>query len=669
MRRWATPLLAATLALGLVAAETTATGPVGTASTSMVGADATVSGPVSGAVQLLDIGTSATTDPDAETAGPFAAIDLVPLRRDGQAVGATSIRSDQDGQGSSSPVDQRGVAGLGAAVDPVDMTVTATEDRAAAVLGAVSGELAVLAGTLGIDLSLAGISSEVTSEAASATQALGVSPLEVSLGDLLPLEILELLPIDVLLELGDRLPIGSQLRGVVEGLLDAQLDLDKRLRDIESAGDDLDGLLDDLDALRDARALLDSAVATLRGLGVSTALIDDLLDDPAGTIDGILANPGGTVGSIGGGISDDTTLDEDVDGLLGDEGDLLGLSTSGATVSAQSTALEDALLAVVAAQEALEDLEAELGTETQVIAQINDVVDQLVTLLLGLEGILNDVFAALNDLLGSLPELLAALDAAELVSVAPLEMSVQATAGPTLEDSQATVLCQAGAVSVAGQALGSPSCTAPLTAVNDQLQTALTLVEGVLAALPVQVVSLPEVTLEVFPEVRQEVSEADDGTVTAVAQVVALRLGLPSVTIDPAGVLDGLLDTRIADLVADLQAQVPDAVDLSSLGLTDLAAELDAALATLPDLADLLGQIEALLGGLPDGLDLPTLATPGLHLEVDPTSEASYRAAAAPAPEPAPAPDTPPSLPSTGGGMVLFGLLSLAGATLLRRRR
>lgn len=671
MRRWAIPLLAGTLALGLVAAETPTTQPVGTASTSMVGADATVSGPVTGAVRLLEIGTAATTDPDAEIAGPFAQIDLVPLRRDGQAVGATSVRSDQGDQGSSSPVDQRGIAGLGAAVDAVDMTVTATEDRAAAVLGAVSGELAVLAGRLGIDLSLLGISSEVTSEAATATQGLVVSPLELSLGDLVPLEILELLPIDVLLELGDRLPIGSELRGLVEGLLDAQLGLDQHLQGTEEAADALDGLLDDLARLQEAQALLDAALAELEALGVSAGLIDDLMNDPAGTIDEILADPDGTVGTVGGGIGDDSTLGENVDELL-DEDDLLSLSTSGSTVTAQGTALEDALLAAVAAQEALEDLESELGTETEITAQISEVIDQLVALLLGLEGILDDVFAALSDLLGSLPDLLAALDDAELLSVAPLDLSVQATAGATVEDSRATVTCQAGAVSVAGQALGTPDCTAPLTAVNAQLQTALTLVEGAFAALPVQAVQLPEVTLEVFPEVREEVTEADDGTITAVAQVIALRLGLPSVTIDPAGVIDGLLDTRIADLVAELQAQVPGAVDLSSLGLTDLAAELDAALATLPDLADLLGQIEALLGGLPDGLDLPTLTTPGLQLEVDPTSEASFRAAADPisAPDPAPAPGPdPPSLPSTGGGMVLFGLLSLAGATLLRRRR
>lgn len=87
-----------------------------------------------------------------------------------------------------------------------------------------------------------------------------------------------------------------------------------------------------------------------------------------------------------------------------------------------------------------------------------------------------------------------------------------------------------------------------------------------------------------------------------------------------------------------------------------------------------------------DGLDLGSfgslidpVVTPGLALEVDPSSTASLRPGAAPvAGDDQPAPSAPgdadssqggADLPNTGGGAALVAIIAIAGALALARRR
>lgn len=662
MRRMVSSGLAGALTLLLLgAAAGTGGGPTGTASTSISGLDLAVTGAVPGDLTLVDLTTLATTDPDGTPVGPLARIALVPVASGGEEYGTVQVSSEDDGDATTAPTSLPAGGPLGAGVDAVHLDASASADRAAAVVGATTASLSALTDALGIDLDLRGVESVVTRDASTATQSLGVSGFDLALGDLLPLDVLQLLPLDVLLELAQLLPIGvPELETVVTDLLDVETTITEVVTTLRGAVTDLEQALEDLATLEDAADAVTDAEQALRDLGVSDDLIQGIVDDPATGLTDLLADPD---------LADDIGGDTDGDGTSGDEltdtvDDLIGLSTG--TVSAAAlTELETAVVELVEAVEEQEALQNTLGTIEEVTETIIEVVERITTLITELQIMLEDVLALLIDLEGLLPDLLAALEEGELLAVDDLTVGMTSVAGATLEDSSATVDCAATSVSVVGQSFGTPDCTSGLTGVGGTLQSALGIVSDVLGALPVATLEIPDVTLSLFPEVTESVTESD-GTITSVAGVTLLALSVPSVELDPAAVVDGLLSTLLDDLIADLTAQLPTSDELAGLDLsTELTEAIDAILLELPDLSGLTDQVLAAVGDLPLGVDLPELATPGLDLTMASTSTAAYTPGNSTAP--APDPDDP-SLPATGGGLAVLGLLTLLVGAGLRRR-
>lgn len=674
MRRMVSSGLAGALTLLLLgAAAGSGGGPTGTASTSISGLDVVITGAVPGDVSLVDLTTLATTDPAGTPAGPLARIALVPVASGGEEHGAVQVSSEDDGDATTTPTSMPAGGALDAGVDAVRMDASASADRAAAVVGATTASLSALTDALGIDLDLRGVESVVTQDSSTAAQSIGVSGFDLSLGDLVPLEILQLLPLDVLLELVQLLPIGvPHLETVVTDLLDVETRVKNTVTTLQGAAGDLEDSLDDLGSLEDAADAVDDAEQALRDLGVSEDLIQGIVDDPPTGLSDLLADP--SIGSVGGGIGGDTDgdgtsgdeLTDTVGGIIGGGGGgvLPGLSTG--TVSAAAlTALETAVVELVEAVEEQDDLENALGTIEEVTETITELVEQITTLITELQRLLDDVLALLIDLDGLLPDLLAALADGELLAVEDLTVGMTSVAGATLADSSASVECAATSVSVVGQSFQSPDCTSGLTGVGGTLQSALGIVSDVLGALPVATLEIPDVTLSLFPEVTESVTESD-GTVTSVAGVTLLELSLPSAELDPDAVVEGLLSSLLDDLVADLTAQLPTSAELAGLDLTtELTGAIDAILTEVPDLSGLTDQVLAAVGELPLGVDLPELATPGLDMTMASSSTAAFTPGSATAP--APDPDGP-SLPATGGGMAALGLLALLVGAGLRRR-
>lgn len=667
-----TALLAGALPFMLLAAQTP-TEAGGTASTELTAVELSLSGVGAPAVSVLDTGTYASTDTDttrnARGGGvPWAAADIVPLVVGGESEGATSARSD--GQTTATtPASDLGLEALDLSVLPLNISASAAADQASAVIEAATAELNALTGALGLQVNTSGITSSVTSTAASATQGLQVSGFGIDLGDLVPVDVLGALPIDVLIDLLDQLPVGApDLQAIVDALLGSLETLDGTVASIESTGAELQATVEALQAavadLADAQALVDSLTADLTDAETAQAAAQAAVDAAEAVVTELQGvdptNPADLVGAAASCAGDLLNAPTCVSNLLSAaQADL----TAAQQDLADATALVDQLTADLAdAVSALEPLEA-------LVDQLTDLVDSLVTLVVDLVNelvdVLGDVLTALTNLDGSLDQVVDALANGDILDVGAIDVGVNAVAGETSDASSASVLCEPVTVSVLGQSLGTPDCANPLTSTSTTLNDLLSTVEGALSSLPIAADVVPDVTLELFPDVSQSVTSAD-GYQEAAASVTALRLDIPSVTIDPANLVEGLLDNLSLDLVTDLLASLPTSDALNALGLGDASTALEGAIGTVnTTVTDLQTQLGDVLALLPDGSELPVLETPGVGLVVDPASTASFRPGAA-AP---PAPDDEPPLPTTGGGLAIIGALSLAGAAALRRRR
>lgn len=666
-------VVAGGLALSLVAAETPAATSVGSASTRLLGAQVRVTGPIETPVaRLLDVTTGATTD-----GTPFAATSVVPIAVGDEHVGATGASSD----GDTSSTSDGGSYGsalelLGLDVQPVETTATASADRALATVGAATGQLSALLGQLGLELDTTGVTSLVTTEEASATQGLQVSGLAVSLADLgLDADLLGQLGLDDVLALLAQLPVDvPEDLADVTGLLGDIEDLEAALASLETVAApvvDLVGDLDllaaalpevgTLDALRDGLLALDGASATnlLAGL---TARSDDLaavgcpvdglpasllgLLDPLGTLQGLLddavACVEGELSAIGAGLTANG-----IDGIPSAPGDLLG---------------------------ALEDLQATLtglvpDELAGIVTQLETITDLLAQILASL--------ADLDDLLALLPDLLGDAAGLDLLDIGAFDVGTTAVAAGSVEDSSATLLCNAVDITVLGEAFATPDCSEALSGlapVSDLVNGAVGELAGVLNSLPLgDLVQVGDLRARVFTDVVEEVTEVD-GVITSTAGFNLLDLAIPSITIDASQVTDPLGGLGLPDVLGPVQGLLDDLG-----GLDGLSATVDDLLGTLSsDAAALTGTVDQATTLL-DGLDLADLgsldesiSTPGVELLIDPVSTASFSATAGDGiadPGPDQEPEPAPSLPSTGGGLALLGVLALAGAGSLRRRR
>jgi hypothetical protein len=637
---------------------------------------------------LLDGLTYASTREE-----PDAWASVLPYRLGDDQFG--EIEANPGESRSADAIDVGGVSALlsGVSVSPFTVSAEADEDGALALIDAVTASLDVL-GEGVLELGVTEVRSEVRPNSAVATQDLFVDELSLALGDLLPEELLRLLPLDALLSLLEEL----EDLGLLEGVDGLRAELEARIAEARGLVEDLDavdlGLLDQIDA-----SLLEELLE-LRGVLGDLDELDGTLDEARGLLEELL----GILGAAEADGAGDATGDDE------DGGEVAAAADVGA---ADLDDVEADLSGVLAALRALEsdgfDLEAgctaDLGaTVTDLLgdadrlagcvdaltASVQDAVDDLIETISGqvdgLDELLALVLGLLDDLDGVLGELLDLVDeilggVGEIAGLELLgadEMVLDVAAAATATGGATRIECELGGLSVLGQALGDASCddgelTGPAVgAVAD----ALDLVGDVLTALP-GVDTADGLRLELLPEAEEWISTEGDGTVTATAQAVLLELAVPSVTIDPSAAVGDLLDLPglTGDLL-DLDGELGELLGLlEGTGLTDLLGEAEG----------LVGQVAGLLGdvtGLLDDLDLPvlssTIRTPAIDLVIDPLSEASFTAAQdgdpigpGTDPEPRGPATTQPAptrdLPRTGGAFPLLGLLALAGAVGLRR--
>ncbi len=267
-RTAAAGLIAGALALSLVAAETApATTGTGSAHTSLLGAQVQVTGPLQTPVtRVLDMTSDATT-----MGTPLATTSIVPLAVGDTLVGATGASSDGQSEASSDGGTVGDLTGaLGATVQPLQTSASASADRAVATVGAAVGQVSALLGQLGLELDTTGVTSLVTQEGASATQGLQVSDLSLSLGDLgLDADLLGQLGLGNVLDLLAALPglLPSDLADV--GALQSQLDdLEAALASLATEGDGAQTAITQLTSAVQELAELESLESTLQSLSL-----------------------------------------------------------------------------------------------------------------------------------------------------------------------------------------------------------------------------------------------------------------------------------------------------------------------------------------------------------------------------------------------------------------
>lgn len=698
--RLTTVLVAILLTLGLVGAGTAAAAPpdVGTASTDLLGAEIEITGvddsstlaglldslEVPEVLRVLNVETYASNDTDADrnqvgNGSPFAVASIVPLQSGDQRLGESRASSDGDGsqQAPQSDVGSLNDLGslLGARVAPVTLEAQAAAEEAFATIDAAVAQVDALANQLGIDLDVTTLRSDVDQDRARGIQAMRIAGFGLDLGDLVPQSILGQLPVPVLLDLLDQLPIG--LSG----------DLDQAIADVTSSIDGLSTLSDDLTAVESATDALTGSTALSELTGALGVFDDvqvlqdayDLLTDGDATNDPLLTD---LIAALDSTVLDscdllvDTLLDCVTAGLQTLVGPYVDTFVA-------ATALTDLADAIQADATTLEGLAGDLD------AAVQTVTDQIDALLADLQ--------VLDDLLGELEGLLPEIASQGLVDVGALDVGARAIAADTVEDSSAEFLCNAVDVTVVTQRFTTPDCSEgvdqldPVTgSIADAVTGADGLVGSVLGALPLgNAVALGDLRLDLFPQIVEEVAR-DGNYVTATARGVLLELQIPSLTIDPTAVTGGLPDLTLPGILDTVQTTLETELNeaLTALNGVDLgplsdydgldATLLDGAIDPLQSTLDgldvdaVLTTIDGLIAditGLSFGDLVEPVTTPGLRVSLDPGSEAEYLAAAAGGTT-TDETDDEDRLPRTGGGAALavLGLLGIGGGVLLRRR-
>jgi len=770
--------------MGLVALVTlgaTSTTPdgvptaVGTATTTMTALELSV-GDLGDPETLaaLELVTAASRGVDRS-----ASARLVPLRVLGNAIGTVHASSTDAAQAPGALISHT-VGPLTAEVAPSLLSAWADEDASWSGLDSSLVTVEALGGALRLAVEDVVAMSEVTGAHARAVQRVALTGLDLDLGHLLPGGLLDVLPLDVLLDLLARLPVDvgghvALLRDQVLGALD---DLTRTTADLASLGNELAAAVVEASVLmagRDAaQAALDAATRTVDelqdevdGLTVTvatrttevaaaaaeltaaeaelTALRDDR--DTASGLLGDLTSVGDALALLDeydatcAEVSVPTNLLTLVPDVLTELGDLVAcldglIATSMTEVAVATSSRDAAVMALQAAQELLDDTADELAAASALLpgfqAALDDATALLTVGLAEVEALVAALREAVADLLsaaGAVPalleELLAHLDelrdglaGAPLVDLGRVDLSVEVVATGDLDTTVATLTCRADGLALLGRLVGDADCTDPLTPLDELLGPLLGELHAVLGALP-GAAGLPTPVIDLFGDASTSTGRLGTGTV-AEAGATALRLLIPSVVVDPAAVVPGLLASAATDLVSGVTSALPPLSVLDAMGLAGAVAHLAAIGVDVSALAEVEAALAGLLALVPDGSGLDLARVPGIELVLDPVAHASFTAAPVPGgpgtdptdptdpagpgngtsgplpgPDPgsdpqdpggpgdpdggvpppqdddpgsSPPPDGPPALPTTGGGAAFVGYVLVGTAGLLRRR-
>lgn len=627
-------VIALVCVLGLVPLTATAQEPEGqgSAATSANILDLRVEGlDVAGLSEGVSIGellTFASTDTNAERnvrgdGNPFALAELV-------LAGQDTVTARSDGETRHEGRDAN-LSGLGT-VSAGTVEALVENGEARSVINALSGNVDAVLGNISGKITEDSVKSVANADVARSGNGVIVSGLNLGLGDLLPADLLEQLPLPVLLDLAESLPLDASALSEVVGALEG---VQAELPAVSDALDtELTGIVSDLDA---ALAPVDEA---LNGGGtLSVAELEGVIAE----VEGIQA----TLDNLGAGL--------ELEGLLSSLETLESLNLEqvvndvvDAITGSQLLALDEVLVGAQTEASA-DDSNAEAScsvTGAQVLGEAAPAIDACDQL----NELLTTIDTTLTSALGSLP--VAGNVTEDLVRIGGLQTSTNEVVDGGYRVAQASV-----------QGLTLDIGSLDLQDVTDGLVDDLVgQIEGLLGLLEGDLSILGGGDLS-------QLLDADLGSL--------LEGGLP-------GLIDGLqsLDTELEGVLSDgsltgdddVTEEVRDAIGnvTGAAGVSTLQTGEAGQLGTLTGLLDgVLGDLDGLLPlGLLDGL-----ATPGISLEaagVD--SESEFTTAQADDPEPVAQPEEPTpadNLPRTGGGLIaLAGLvLAAAGGTGLWLRR
>jgi hypothetical protein len=679
-------LAVAAFALALLVLNPVAAGAAtttgGTAETTLSLAELTLEGlpvPIDG-LSLGALRSFASTDDDTAhnalgSGKPFALAALnLPV------VGNVEVRSD--GTTTAAGQDVALPGGLGT-LKVGQMAAEAGDGKAQSLINALSGDVAVALAGLTARVPATGVTSAVDGDVARATNGAVLENVGLRLGDLLPLDLLQQLPLDVLVDLIDSLGLGDlpvDLDELVSTLRQLVNDLGA-VQTLNTAIDDTQDRLDDLDTgLADAQAAvsgLETAVADLRTALRAAEGDASAVDRQRAAVRSQLSDVRGDLAAVGAAgdalqpsaaLCGQSSLCRDVD-QVGSSVDALDAQVD--AIDAQLVAADQQLNDPGADLEALAtQLEAtlgDLGAAQDLVGTLNRLIDAaqatLNTLLTQIDALLDEIVALLEDLdvtnlSALLDQLLEGLAAGEILAVDEIVVGVDTAARAA--DSTATALCRVEGVRVLGVAREIDTC-AQLQGVLGEVTA---LIEGLLADLPVVSNVLPEgtVTVKGLTTSASPANQREGDYSVATASISALDLQilpveLKQVTDAVVSEVTLLVDGALADL-SELTGVDPAVVE-------QLQAQLEA----------LLGQLEALpTGALLKGVKTPKVALNALGLTAKSTFKTAG-SAGAPVDPPAQAqpPAQPPAqvvpstnLPRTGAGLGGFALLLLGtGGTAL----
>lgn len=602
------------------------------------------------------------------------------LGRTVAGLGYSSAQGTRSGS-AEVPVSAGPVSG---SVDLLSYSVQSGQGTATAQLEGLSGKLAGLPLGLEADLGPQGLASRVTPSQSASGVHISSPGLTLTLGDLLPANVLEGLPLGVVLQLlgATDLPLSANLSGAVGALQGVAKDLPALAADLTSLAQAQatvtqltsadpaiaaaeQKVASDQAAVTSAQSALDTARSTLSSAQtkLSTDQATEAADQAALTTACVVpASPTCTAAQAAlNQISAAVTSDQSA------------VSSAQSALSSDQTTLSSAQTTLSSDQAALAALLSQAAAPGSALATAEGLVSSLTSTINGLLGTLQAQLGSLPSLQSLLARLTAALGDAPLLQVGNLS-AVLSTAADA-RSGTSSVTCTLGSLAVLGQAVANPTCSS-LQGLAAGIESKLA---SVLAVLPSA--ARPSVSLSGLQTTSSSTpAPGSSGATDATAGLSALHLAVAPIS------LSGVSDALSSQLESQLQ-QVASALGVS---LASPALVEDHALSVPAQLSGLLTSLQAQLNTLPTGSALGGLSTLGLDAALagvsaqssfvggqaaSPGSPAPGATPATPGPTPPPGPATPAggTLPFTGAnvvGLMAAGLLLVvAGCQMLVGRR
>jgi len=614
-------------------------------------------------------------------------------------------------------------------VDIVNYDVHADATTASSSYGTLTATASTTPVDLQADLGQHGVSARVTPDASTGSLDLTVTGLQLGIGDLLPADVLNALPLTGLVQivsgLGLPLPAGATSLTSTLSTLSGHLTSAQHLADqLATARTTLAGLLAALPGTAAAQQQLTNAQTTLSSdLAALQSAQQQLASDTA-TMQQLQTQVAGLTAAV-------TAAQQQVNSLTAQITSLLGNPLNAAQIAALTVQLNSAQAALTSAQAALAPVQTQLGqatvtvtadqqlvtvTQQQVstdqasVTSAQQALDALVNAISNDQAV-TDAKAAVDQLTSSLTsaiatvsaditglpnlatlrtQLLSALTSAPLVNVGTLGATLSSTADDT--SGAGTITCTISGATVLGHSIPNGSCTDLV----GHFAAITTAVAGALDQLPVAVPVVP--TLDGLVQATvQTTPTATDTATNGGASVSPLHLSLPS-----SG-LTAFADTSVTSLLSALNGAQQ---SFSTLGLPAVTSVLSGSLGTLAGTVGALPTGSALAGLHTLGVDVRTvgLSTSAVHnlalsATPTPTSSGGYGGGSTgggnpggghpgkvgtptPTPRPTPTPAAPPRvttaqhdpLPFTGDNtaadlaVALIALLAGAHGVRLGRR-